>query len=243
MVWLWWRIWRNNGNPSAHKAVDATAILAMWSMKFQQIIVITCMIARLQWLKAETDSKVQLQIVGVAEAQFAYIVSDVSYQEWKCHCYVLGSSDRGFKPSSVDVVSHWPHPLSPEPSMTALAASQLLGSPFKSLQIWPAAGSARTLLYIVPWAAGSIFFVVWTSPVWAIGVAPSADVVGGEVRLLLAWPDCGRAVMTSNTSLSCMSAAVGESDGTRLHTYSDMSWQIPSSASVSRRSDSESGRW
>ena len=38
----------------------------------------------------------------------------------------------------------------------------------------------------------------------------SAAVVGGEVKLPFAWPDCGRAVKTSSTSLSCMSANVGD---------------------------------
>ncbi len=90
--------------------------------------------------------------------------------------------------------------------MTALATSQLLGSSFKSLQMWPADGAARTLLYIVPWGAGSCFLIVCSSSILAICISPLVDVVGGEVRLAVAWPDCGVSVKTSTTSLYWISA-------------------------------------
>lgn len=101
--------------------------------------------------------------------------------------------------------------------MTALATSQLLGSSFKSLQMWPADGAARTLLYIILWGAGSCFSLVCSSCILAVGVPSSVDVVGWELRLLLGWPDWGVSVKTSTTSLHWTSAIVdreeGESDG------------------------------
>ena len=48
--------------------------------------------------------------------------------------------------------------------------------------------------------------MVCSSLILAVGVATSVDVLGGEVTLLLAWLDCGRAVKTSKTSLNCLSA-------------------------------------
>lgn len=105
------------------------------------------------------------------------------------------------KQPSVGVESCRFHALSPEPSMTALATSQLLGSSFKSLQMWPADGAARTLLYIVPRGDGSCFFVPCSSFVLVISIPPSVDVVEGGVGLKLVRPDWGVSVKTSTTSL------------------------------------------